>query len=143
MTVIEDPVPPLLQSNVPVNDPAVSVELPQLFTTDTVGAAGFAFTVSVAAIEFTVPPLLVHAARYCLPLSDTVVANVNVPLVAPVIFVQVVPFVLDCHCTVGVPPVAADAKLALFPAQTVCEAGWAVTVGDAVPPPVVKTTSTQ
>ena len=141
-TTMEELVEPLLHSNEPVNEPAVSVELPQLFTTDTDGAAGIALTVNVAAIELVDPVLLLHTARYCFPLSVVVVAKVNVPLVAPLTFVQVVPLVLDCHCTVGVPPVAAEVKLALFPAQTVCEAGCVVTVGDGVPPEV-KTTSAQ
>jgi len=38
VTVIEAVVAPVLHNKDPVNDPAVNVELPQLFTTDTVGA---------------------------------------------------------------------------------------------------------
>ena len=37
MTVIEAVVAPVLHNNDPLNDPAVNVELPQLFTTLTVG----------------------------------------------------------------------------------------------------------
>jgi hypothetical protein len=38
VTVMAHEVAPLLHNKVPVNEPAVNVELPQLFTTDTVGA---------------------------------------------------------------------------------------------------------
>ena len=41
--MIEDVVAPLLHNNVPLNDTAVNIELPQLFTTVTVGADGMAF----------------------------------------------------------------------------------------------------
>ena len=105
-------------------------KLPQLLVTFTDGAEGTVFTVNVAAFEFTVPTLFVHTARYCLLLSAIVVTNDNVALVAPVIFVQVVPFVLSCHCTVGAGfPFAAEVKLAFAPAHLVCEAGCVVTVG--------------
>ena len=107
-------------------------------------SAGIAFTVNIAALELTVPALLVHTARYCLLLSAAVAANVNVALVAPVIFVHVVPLVLDCHCTVGEGvPLAAELKLAFAPAHLVCDAGCVITVGGAVVLPVANTTSTQ
>jgi hypothetical protein len=60
----------------------VSTELPQLFTTDTTGAAGIAFTVSVAAFEFIEPALFVHTARYWLLLSALAVEKDNVAPVA-------------------------------------------------------------
>jgi hypothetical protein len=41
--VIEAVVAPVLHNKDPVNDPAVNVELPQLFTTVTVGAGIFPF----------------------------------------------------------------------------------------------------
>ena len=97
VTVIAAVVSPVLHSSDPVNAEAVNTELPQLLATDTVGAAGTGFTVNVVAFEFAAPALFVHTARYCFPLSPAVEANVNVALVAPVMFVQVVPFVLDCH----------------------------------------------
>jgi len=97
VTVIDVEVAPVLQSSEPVNEPAVSVELPQVLTTDTVGAAGMVFTDSVAELEFTEPLLLVHTARYCLLFNAVVALIVNVPLVAPLIFVQLVPLVLSCH----------------------------------------------
>jgi hypothetical protein len=40
VTVIDEVVAPLLHNKEPVNDVAVNVELPQLFTTVTTGAAG-------------------------------------------------------------------------------------------------------
>ena len=88
-------------------------------------STGTGLTVNVAALEFTVAPEFVHTARYCLLLSAVVVANDNVPDVAPVTLVHVVPpFVLTCHCTVGAGvPLAAELKLAFTPAQRVCEAG--------------------
>ena len=41
--MIEAVVAPVLHNKLPVNDPAVNVELPQLFTTVTVGADTLAF----------------------------------------------------------------------------------------------------
>src|SRR6185295_15533978 len=88
-------------------------------------STGVGLTVNVAALEFTVAPVFVHAALYCLLLSAVVVANDKVPEVAPLTLVHVPPpFVLTCHCTVGVGvPLAADVKLAFTPAQRVCETG--------------------
>ena len=97
VTVIDVVVAPVLHNKEPVNPEAVNTELPQLLTTFITGAPGMAFTVSVAGFEFTAPSLFVHTARYCLLLSMVVVAKVNVPVVAPVMFVHVVPLVLDCH----------------------------------------------
>ena len=130
VTVIDDVVAPLLHSNEPLKPDAVNTALPQLFVTFTEGAAGIGFTVSVAAFELTVLTLFVHAARYCLLLSAVVVTNDNVAFVAPVIFVQVVPFVLSCHCTVGVGvPLAAELKPAFIPAHLVWDVGCVVIVG--------------
>ena len=106
-------------------------------------STGIALTVNTAAVEFTVPPLLLHAARYCLVLSLVVTANVNVALVAPAIFVQVVPLVLDCHCTVGVGvPPAADVKLTLSPAHFVCDEGCVDMDGETVIIPALTVTTT-
>jgi len=143
--VIEVVVAPVLHNKEPVTEVAVNVELPQLFTTVTPGAAGNAFTVSEAGLELTELELFVHTARYCLLLSAVVGENVNVPLVAPAMFDHEVPLVLTCHCTVGTGvPVADEIKLTIVPAHTVCETGWLVIVG-ATPlvPPVLNTTSTQ
>ena len=129
-TVIDDAVAPLLHSNEPVKPDAVNTELPQLLLTFTEGAAGSGFTVSVAAFELTVLALFVHAARYCLLLSAVVAINDNVALVAPVIFVHVVPFVLSCHCTEGAGvPLAAELKAAFTPAHLIRDAGCVVTAG--------------
>ena len=62
--MIEAVVAPLLQSNEPVNDPAVNVELPQLSTTATVGAETLAF--NGAAIPL--PEELVHPFTVCVTL---------------------------------------------------------------------------
>lgn len=144
VTVIDVELAPVLQSNEPVNELAVRVELPQLLITDTVGAAGMACTVSVAVPELTELVVLVHTALYCLLLSAAVDVKVKVALVAPVIFVHVVPVVLCCHCTVGagVPP-AAEVNVTLLPAQTVCDDGCVVTLGAVPAPEVVNTTSTK
>jgi len=129
VTVMELVVAPVLHNNEPV-PVAVNSELPQLLVTETVGAEGMEVTVNVAALEFTVPPMFVHTARYCLLLSAVAVANDKVPVVAPVMLVHVVPFVLTCHCTVGVGvPLAAELKLAFTPAHLVCVAGWVVITG--------------
>ena len=144
VTVIDVEVAPVLHSNEPVNELAVRVELPQLLSTETAGAAGMAFTVSVAELEFTEPTLLVHTARYCLLFNAVVALILKVPLVAPLIFVQLVPLVLSCHCAVGVGlPEAAEVKVTLLPAQTVFEEGWSVIAGNVPSPLVVNTTSTQ
>jgi len=64
VTVIDVEVAPVLQSNEPVNDPAVNVELPQLFSTVTVGAETLAF--NGAAIPL--PGELVHPFTVCVTL---------------------------------------------------------------------------
>lgn len=91
---------------------------------------GIGFTVNTAALELAVPALFVQTARYCLLLSAIATVNVNVAAVAPVIFVHVVPFVLDCHCTVGAGlPFAAEMKLTLVLSHFVCEDGLVDTNG--------------
>lgn len=144
VTVIDEVVAPVLHNNEPVKPEAVNKELPQLLVTDTIGAPGMGLTVKVAGFEFTEPPLLVHTARYCLLLSPVVTAKVKVLFVAPLMFVQLVPFVLDCHCTEGAGlPLAAELKLTLLPAHFVCETGCVVTDGAVAPLFASKTTSTQ
>jgi hypothetical protein len=59
--VIEAVVAPVLHNKDPVNDPAVNVELPQLFTTVTVGVVTFAFTGAATPL----PGLLVHPFTVC------------------------------------------------------------------------------
>jgi hypothetical protein len=137
-------VAPLLHNNDPVNPEAVKTELPQLLATATVGAAGIALTVSVAGFEFTVPVLFVHTARYCLLLSAIEALKDRVLLVAPAILFQVVPLVLDCHCTVGAGlPLAAELKFTTDPAHAACDAGCKEIAGIAPVLPVLNTTSTQ
>ena len=60
MTVIDGEVAPLLHNKEPVNDPAVNTELPQLFTTDTVGADGRVFGAAIP-----LPVELVHPFKVC------------------------------------------------------------------------------
>ena len=64
VTVIEGVVAPVFHNNDPVNDPAVNVELPQLFTTLTVGAETLAF--NGAAVPL--PGELVHPFMVCVTL---------------------------------------------------------------------------
>ena len=59
-TVIDEVVAPLLHNNEPVNDVAVSVELPQLFTTVTTGADGITFGAATP-----LPGRLVHPFTVC------------------------------------------------------------------------------
>jgi len=130
--VIELVVAPVFHENVAPGAPAaVNTEFPQLSITDTEGAEGVPLTVKTAALEFTLPEMFVHTARYCLLLSTIAVVNDNVPDVAPPMLFQIVPSVLTCHCTVGAGlPLAAELKLALNPEHLVCETGCVVTDGD-------------
>ena len=59
--MIEAVVAPVLHNKDPVNDPAVNVELPQLFTTVTVGADTFPFKGAATPL----PGLLVHPFTAC------------------------------------------------------------------------------
>ena len=61
VTVIDVVVAPLLHSNEPVNEPAVSTELLQLLTTDTVGAVTLEFT----GAAMPLPEGLVHPLTVC------------------------------------------------------------------------------
>ena len=144
VTVMEAVVAPVFHKNEAVGAPlAVNSELPQLLVTETVGADGMELTVNTAAVEFTVPAMFVHTARYCLLLSAVVVVNDNVPDVALLMLFQVVPLVLSCHCTVGAGlPLAAEIKLAVKPAHLVCVDGCVVTAGATMLPstPTVTTT---
>ena len=75
---------------------------------------GIGLTVSKAALELTVPSLLFQTAWYCLLLSPTVAAKVNVAFEAPDMLVHIAPSADDCHCTVGDGiPFADEVKLTL------------------------------
>ena len=144
VTVMEAVVAPVFHKNDAVGAPlAVNTELPQLLVTETDGADGKELTVNTAAVEFTLPAILVHTARYCLLFSADVVVNDNVPDVAPLMLFQVVPLVLSCHCTVGAGlPLAPELKITLSPAHFVCEAGCVVTEGDTMLPSTPTVTNT-
>ena len=58
-TVMDVPVAPLLHNNEPVKDPAVNTELPQLLTTDTLGADGVCFGAAIPLPEVLVHPFTV------------------------------------------------------------------------------------
>jgi hypothetical protein len=144
VTFIEEVVAPLFHNNAPLNEAAVIIEYPQKLLTDTRGAGGIAIAVSITALEFTVPALFFHTARYCLLLSAVVTTKFNVLLVAPGMFIQDVPWILDCHCTVGAGlPLAAELNVTFFPAHTVCADGCVVTTGPVLTVLLVNTTSTQ
>ena len=59
--MIDEVVAPLLHNRAPVKEPAVSVEVPQLFTTDTVGADTFEFNGAATPL----PDELVHPFSVC------------------------------------------------------------------------------
>ena len=59
VTVIDEVAAPLLHNKEPVNDVAVNIELPQLSTTDTVGADGIAFGAATPLREGLVHPFTV------------------------------------------------------------------------------------
>ena len=60
VTVIDEVVAPLLHNKEPVNEVAVNVELPQLSTTDTIGADGISFGAATP-----LPEVLVHPFSVC------------------------------------------------------------------------------
>ena len=95
----------------------------------TVGAT--AVTVSVAALVVVEPTTFVKTARYCLPLSDSVVAGVvYVTLVAPSMFDQFRLSMLLCHCTVAAGVLlAAAVNVAVAPTTTVVLEGCVVIIG--------------
>jgi uncharacterized protein YqjF (DUF2071 family) len=79
VTVIDVVVAPLLHNNEPVNDPAVNTELPQLLTTDTVGADGVVFGAAVPLPAALVHPSIVWVTEYVPPVV-TVIDGVIAPL---------------------------------------------------------------
>jgi hypothetical protein len=93
--------------------------------------AGGTFTVRMAAVVVAVLHVLVNTARYCLPLSAPAAMKLRVVEVAPGMSLKVPPpFVLTCHCTVGLGvPLAAAVNVAVWPEFTVRFAGFAVTPG--------------
>src|SRR5450432_847050 len=102
---------------------AVNTAVPPAFTVTSTGFSvitGPAVTVSVAAVVVALPTLLVNTARYWLPLSVACAVKLSVVEVAPAMLVNVAPpFVLSCHCTVGVGlPLAAATNEAIDPALT-------------------------
>jgi hypothetical protein len=94
------------------------------------------FTVRVAALVVAVPAEFVNTARYWFPLCDKAAVKLRVVEVAPGTLLKFAPpFVLTCHCTVGVgEPVAAAVKVAVWPAVTVWLIGCVVIVGGEGPP---------
>ena len=57
--MIDGEVAPLLHNKEPVKDPAVNTELPQLLTTDTLGADGVCFGAAIPLPEVLVHPFTV------------------------------------------------------------------------------------
>ena len=57
--MIDGDVAPLLHNSEPVKDPAVNTELPQLLTTDTVGADGVCFGAAIPLPEVLAHPFTV------------------------------------------------------------------------------------
>ena len=91
-TVIDAVVILLLHNKVPVKFPAVKVELPQLFTNETVGVTGIVFGVAVALVVALVHPLAVVCLTVYEPPVITVIAVVvaellhnNVPVKLPAV----------------------------------------------------------
>jgi hypothetical protein len=77
---MDEVVAPLLHNKEPVNDVAVNVELPQLFTTVTPGADGNVFGAATPLREG-----LVHPFTVCVTLYVPAVATVIDELVAPLL----------------------------------------------------------
>ena len=80
VTVIDEVVAPLLHNKEPVKDVAVNVELPQLSTTDTVGADGIAFGAATP-----LPGRLVHPFSVCVTVYVPAVVTVIDEVVAPLL----------------------------------------------------------
>jgi len=80
VTVMEVVVAPVFHNNDPVNDPAVNVELPQLFTTVTVGAETLAFSGAATPL----PGELVHPFTVCVTVYAPAAVIVMEAVVAPV-----------------------------------------------------------
>jgi hypothetical protein len=79
VTVMEEVVAPLLHNNDPVNADAVNTELPQLFTTDTAGAAGIVFGDADVLIVELLHPFTDCETPYVPPVV-TVIVGVVAPL---------------------------------------------------------------
>ena len=77
--MIDEVVVPLLHNKEPVKDVAVSIELPQLFTTVTTGADGIAFGAAIPLPEGLVQPFNVCVTEY-VPAVVTVIDEVVAPL---------------------------------------------------------------
>ena len=77
---MDEVVAPLLHNNEPVKDAAVNVALPQLFTTDTVGADGIDFGAAAPLPEGLVQPFNVCVTEYVpavvTVIEDEVIASV-------------------------------------------------------------------
>ena len=80
VTVIDDVIAPLLHNNVPVKLLAVNTELPQLFTTPTVGADGGAIGADVP-----LPVPLVHPETVCVTVYVAAFVTVIEVVVAPLL----------------------------------------------------------
>ena len=80
VTLIDEVVAPLLHNNEPVKDVAVNIELPQLSTTDTVGADGIAFGAATP-----LPGRLVHPFTVCVTVYVPAVVTVIDEVVAPLL----------------------------------------------------------
>ena len=76
---MDEVVAPLFHNKEPVNDVAVNIELPQLSTTDTVGADGIAFGAATPLREGLVHPFTVWVTVY-VPAVATVIDEVVAPL---------------------------------------------------------------
>ncbi len=76
---MDEVVAPLLHNKEPAKDAAVNVELPQLSTTDTVGADGIAFGAATPLPEELVQPFTVCVTEY-VPAVVTVIDDVVAPL---------------------------------------------------------------
>ena len=79
VTVIDEVVAPLFHNKEPVNEPAVNVVLPQLSTTDTMGADGISFGAATPLPEGLVHPFTVCVTEY-VPAVVTVINEVVAPL---------------------------------------------------------------
>ena len=77
---MDEVVAPLLHNKEPVNDVAVSIELPQLFSTVTTGADGIAFGVATP-----LPEGLVHPFTVCVTVYVPAVVIVMDEIVAPLL----------------------------------------------------------
>jgi hypothetical protein len=121
VTVMDEVVAPLLHNKDPVNDPAVNMELPQLFVTVTVGVVAEEFNGAATPL----PGKLVH------PVTDCV--TVYVPATVTVIDELVEPLL---HNSEPVKPEAVNTELPQL-LVTVTAGADGVAIGAAVPLPAV------